>query len=127
MDDDTRRRRLALVAMVGPAVFVALVALLHVLEPETNDSDAISEYALGDYGLLMNAAFVAAGVGVAALAAGLRGAIPRSRSAACARLRWRRSAPFCWRSPRSATRSSSACSSPCSCSPSRSPRAVCER
>lgn len=35
--------KLAGVAIAGSVGFVALVALLHALEPETNDSDAISE------------------------------------------------------------------------------------
>lgn len=79
-----RRRRLAALAVAGPALFVALLALLHVLQPETNDTDAISDYALGDYGLLANAAFVAAGIGFAALAGTLAGRITPSRSARAA-------------------------------------------
>jgi hypothetical membrane protein len=65
----------------GPALFLAIVALLHALEPETNDTGAISEYALGDYGWLMNIAFVAAGIGFAALAFLLKEALPPSRGA----------------------------------------------
>lgn len=78
---DSRRRQLALIAMLGPAVYVALLALLHALQPETNDTDAISEYALGDYGWLMNVAFFAVAVGVAALAVGLLGALTPAPSA----------------------------------------------
>jgi Protein of unknown function (DUF998) len=78
---DSRRRQLALIAMLGPAAFVALLGLLHALQPETNDTDAISEYALGDYGWLMNAAFFAAAVGVAALAVGLLSALTPTPSA----------------------------------------------
>ena len=80
-----RRRQLALLAIAGCVGFVVLVALLHALEPESNDTDAISEYALGDdYGWLMNVAFISAGVGVAALAAALRGGLVRSRAATTA-------------------------------------------
>jgi hypothetical protein len=78
------RRRVAALAVAGPALFVALLALLHVLQSETNDTDAISDYALGDYGLLANAAFVAAGMGFAALAGTLAGRIAPSRSARAA-------------------------------------------
>jgi hypothetical protein len=78
------KRSLAAVAIAGSAAFVALVALLHALEPETNDTDAISEYALGDYGLLMNAAFFSASLAFAALALALRGSIAPTRSARAA-------------------------------------------
>jgi hypothetical protein len=74
------RERLAYIACAGPVVFVALVALLHALDPDRNDTDAMSEYALGEYGLLMNAAFLGAGVGVGALALGLRDAVAPSTS-----------------------------------------------
>ncbi|MBA2461836.1 MAG: DUF998 domain-containing protein [Actinobacteria bacterium] len=75
------RSRLAAFAVAGPALYVALVAILHVLEPEWNDTDALSEYALGDYGFLMNVAFVAAGFGFAALAATLVGSVRLTASA----------------------------------------------
>ena len=78
------RRGLAAVAIAGAAAFAALVALLHALESETNDSGAISEYALGDYGLLMNAAFFSAALGFAALALALRGSMAPTRSARAA-------------------------------------------
>src|SRR5262245_27325175 len=35
----------------------ALLAVLHVLEPEFNSSHLISEYQLGDYGFMMSLAF----------------------------------------------------------------------
>ena len=76
------RRYAPIVGIAGPALFAALVALLHALEPESNDTAAISEYALGDdYGWLMNIAFIAAGIGLAALAFSLVGALKRSRGA----------------------------------------------
>jgi hypothetical protein len=37
----------ARVAVAGPLLCITLVAVLHVLESEVNDSDAVSEYALG--------------------------------------------------------------------------------
>jgi hypothetical protein len=78
------RRWLGTLAVAAPALSVALVALLHVLDPETNDTEAISEYALGDYGFLMNAAFVAAAVGFAALAGALAGRVTHTWSARAA-------------------------------------------
>ena len=75
------RRALAVVAIAGSAAFVTLVGLLHALEPDTNDSDAISEYALGDYGLLMNAAFFSAAAAFAALALALRRSLAPTTSA----------------------------------------------
>jgi hypothetical protein len=67
--------------LAGPAVFLSILALLHALAPETNDTGAISEYALGDYGWLMNIAFIAAGIGIAALALSLAVALRQSRGA----------------------------------------------
>ena len=78
------RAHLASLAVASAALSVALAALMHWLNPEPNDSDAISEYALGDYGFLMNVAFVAAGVAFAALAATLPGRVQPTRSARAA-------------------------------------------
>jgi hypothetical protein len=75
------RRYAPLIGVAGPALFIATLALLHALAPETNDTGAISEYALGDYGWLMNIAFIAAGIGFAALAVSLVGALRQSRGA----------------------------------------------
>ncbi len=72
----------ARLAVAGPLVCIALVALLHLLEPEVNDSDAVSEYALGDYGWLMNIAFFSAAAGIGALALVLRRTLARSKTAA---------------------------------------------
>ncbi|MFN2472220.1 MAG: DUF998 domain-containing protein [Gaiellaceae bacterium] len=44
-----------------------LLVVLHFVQSETNDNDALSEYALGDYGWLMNVAFFSVAVGFAAL------------------------------------------------------------
>ena len=76
------RRYAPIAGIAGPALFVVIVALLHALEPETNDTGAISEYALGDdYGWLMNIAFIAAGIGLGALAFSLVTTLSRSRGA----------------------------------------------
>jgi hypothetical protein len=71
----------ARVAVAGPLLCITLVAVLHVLESEVNDSDAVSEYALGDFGWLMNVAFFSAAAGIGALAFVLRRSLARSKSA----------------------------------------------
>ena len=71
----------ARVAVAGPLLCITLVALLHVLEPEVNDSDAVSEYALGDFGWLMNVAFFSGAAGIGALAFVLHRSLTRSRAA----------------------------------------------
>src|SRR5215813_14181407 len=43
--------------------FLALLTVLHVLEPEFNSGHLISEYQLGRYGVLMSLAFCLLGVG----------------------------------------------------------------
>ena len=71
----------ARLAVAGPVLCLTLVAVLHVLEPEVNDSDAVSEYALGDYGWLMNIAFFSGAAGIGALAFALHRSLARSKSA----------------------------------------------
>jgi hypothetical protein len=71
----------ARLAVAGPLLCITLVALLHVLEPEVNDSDAVSEYALGDFGWLMNVAFFSGAVGIGALAFVLQRSLSHSRTA----------------------------------------------
>ena len=71
----------ARLAVAGPVLCLTLVAVLHVLEPEVNDSDAVSEYALGDYGWLMNIAFFSGAVGIGALAFALHRSLARSKTA----------------------------------------------
>ena len=71
----------ARLAVAGPLLCITLVGLLHFLEPEVNDSDAVSEYALGDYGWLMNVAFFSAAVSIGALAAALQRSLARSKTA----------------------------------------------
>jgi len=56
----------------GISLFFILVVLLHFMEAEFSPvSRSVSEYALGDYGYLMNIAFFLLGVGNGALALGL--------------------------------------------------------
>ena len=61
-------------SLAASAVAIALVVLLHRLEPELDPSwRMLSEYSLGRYGTLMRVAFVAAASAVMAVAAALRG------------------------------------------------------
>ena len=52
-------------------LFLALLTLLHVLEPEFNSGHLISEYQLGDYGFLMSLAFCLLGASASLLALSL--------------------------------------------------------
>ena len=72
---------LAVLGIIGAALFAAALVALHFLEPEYNDTPAMSLYALGRYGGLMMAAFCALGVGYLALAFGLHSAMTASRAA----------------------------------------------
>jgi Protein of unknown function (DUF998) len=67
-------------ALGATALAVGLVVLLHRFEPEFDPSwRMLSEYALGRYGVLMRAAFLAGGTGVIAAAVALaRSAWPAS-------------------------------------------------
>lgn len=58
----------ALVAYAGALLYVALLAILHVVQPHMIHQATISKYALGREGWLLQAAFVAAGVGYAGVA-----------------------------------------------------------
>ena len=71
----------ARIAVAGPVLCLTLVALLHMLEPEVNDSNAVSEYALGEYGWVMNIAFFAGAAGIGALAFVLHRSLGRSKTA----------------------------------------------
>ncbi|HEU5060857.1 MAG TPA: DUF998 domain-containing protein [Kofleriaceae bacterium] len=69
-----RRRPVAAaqVALVGCALFVALLALLHLVRPEIDPSwHFISEYAIGENGWLMGLAFFSLALGYLALAVAL--------------------------------------------------------
>jgi hypothetical protein len=62
----------AVYSLGAAALAIALVALLHRLEPEFDPSwRMLSEYSLGRYGALMRVAFLAAGIGVIAVAVAL--------------------------------------------------------
>jgi len=64
---------LATVAIVGTTSFVALIAALHLLSPDFNPIERpTSEYAVGPFGYLMTAAFIALSVSTWALVFGLR-------------------------------------------------------
>lgn len=72
--------RLATIAAAAIAAWPAIVVALHILQRDNYDpaNQAMSELALGRYGLLMDAAFVVFGAGLLALALGLRRTIPRA-------------------------------------------------
>jgi hypothetical protein len=59
----------AYAAYGGAFLYVALLAVLHVVQPHMIHEATISKYALGRDGWLLQAAFVCAGVGYAGLAA----------------------------------------------------------
>lgn len=71
---------LARIATAGVTAFVGIILLLHALESEFDPTERmVSEYALGDYGYLLNAAALLLALGSAALAMGLRQTLgPRS-------------------------------------------------
>jgi hypothetical protein len=66
----------AVYVLCAAALAVGLVVLLHVLEPEFDQSWRIlSEYSLGRYGVLMRVAFIAGGSAVIAVAVALSGSV----------------------------------------------------
>ena len=71
----------ARLVVAGSLLCLTLIALLHALEPEFNDSNATSEYALGDFGWLMNIAFFSGAAGIGALAFVLHRSVARSKPA----------------------------------------------
>jgi hypothetical protein len=89
-DDSAGRspRSDGLLTLAGVGTFAALVILLHFVENEFEPSSRfMSEYVLGDWGLLMNVAFIALGGAFLALAHGLRRALsPGRRVTASVRL-----------------------------------------
>lgn len=69
-----------LLAVAGAGTFAVLVVLLHFLENGFQPSSRfISEYVLGDWGLLMNIAFFAQGCALLAVAHGLRHSVEPGR------------------------------------------------
>jgi hypothetical protein len=75
-------RVLALLAIVGVADFLLILAALHFLRPDVNPvSEPISNYAVGPYGLLLTAADIGIGLAAFALMFGLYlGIAPPGRS-----------------------------------------------
>jgi hypothetical protein len=73
---------LALLTIVGIAVYLLNLAALHFLRPDVNPmSDPVSTYAVGPYGFLFIAAGIGSGLAALALTLGLyRGIAPRGRS-----------------------------------------------
>jgi hypothetical protein len=73
---------LALLTIVGIAVYLVNLAALHFLRPDVNPmSDPVSTYAVGPYGFLFIAANIGSGLAALALTFGLyRGIAPRGRS-----------------------------------------------
>ena len=73
-------RWLGSIALGGTAAFAVIVVALHVLEPDFDPMNRfVSEYVLGDWGLLMNAAFFALGTALLALGLGLGRVLAPSR------------------------------------------------
>ena len=68
-----RRHAAAIVAYAGAALYVVLLAALHVVQPHRYDDATISKYALGRDGWMLQAAFIAAGVAYAGLASLVQG------------------------------------------------------
>lgn len=68
------------IALGGVAAFAAIVAVLHALEPDFEPTNRfVSEYVLGDWGLLMNAAFFVLATALIALGLGLGRVLAPSR------------------------------------------------
>lgn len=68
--------------MIGVGWFVAAVLILNVVDSDFSRIDnMISEYANGDYGWLMQSAFLGAGIGTVAIAVGIHKALEPSKLA----------------------------------------------
>jgi Protein of unknown function (DUF998) len=79
----TLTRRLGALATAGALFYLVALAALHVLRPDAIEryGNTVSAYSIGPWSALSIAAFMALGVSGLAVAAGLRAALPRSRSA----------------------------------------------
>src|SRR5215471_13097887 len=71
MNDGIIQRIAARLSLGLSVAFLALLTVLHVLEPEFNSGHLVSEYQLGDYGLLMSLAFCLLGASAVLLALSL--------------------------------------------------------
>ncbi|MDX1659096.1 MAG: DUF998 domain-containing protein [Nitriliruptorales bacterium] len=66
-------RQLGVVGMIGAGWFIVSVLILNVIDTEySRINDFMSDYANGEYGWLMQSAFLGAGIGAIATAGGLR-------------------------------------------------------
>jgi hypothetical protein len=79
MGKGTNSRIAARLSLGLSLAFLALLAVLHVLEPEFNSGHLISEYQLGDYGFLMSLAFCLLGASALLLALSLRASPAHAR------------------------------------------------
>jgi hypothetical protein len=79
MNKDIIQRIAARLSLGLSVAFLALLTVLHVLEPDFNSGHVISEYQLGDYGFLMSLAFCLLGASALLLAVALG---PRLRTRA---------------------------------------------
>jgi hypothetical protein len=70
---NAHHRTAAIIACAGAALYVALMAAVHVIQPHMLDDATISKYALGRDGWMLQAAFVSAGVAYAGLSRLLTG------------------------------------------------------
>ena len=71
MNNGTIPRIAARLSLGLSVTFLAILSMLHVLEPEFNSGHLISEYQLGDYGFLMSLAFCLLGASALLLALSL--------------------------------------------------------
>jgi hypothetical protein len=71
LNNSTISRIAARLSLGLSVAFLALLTVLHVLEPEFNSGHLISEYQLGDYGFLMSLAFCLLGASALVLALSL--------------------------------------------------------
>ena len=66
-------KQLSVIGLIGVGWFVVAVLILNVIDSEySRIDDFISDYANGEYGWLMQSAFLGAGIGAIAIAVGLR-------------------------------------------------------
>ena len=80
LEQQQSAHRLGSIALGGMATFAAIVAAMHLLEHDFDPMNRfVSEYVLGDWGLLMNAAFFAMGAALLALGLGLDRTLTSSR------------------------------------------------
>lgn len=73
----TRSRAAARLSLFAAALFLVLLAVLHIIKPELDPSwRMVSEYAIGDYGWLMSLAFLSLALSCVSLVTALRRQMP---------------------------------------------------